>query len=52
MGLHFFFSFDLSYLKVSKKRRLAGTPEVWHRVAQNLLQSALSFCRMVLRGIE
>src|ERR1039457_1040350 len=28
IGLHFFFSFELSYLKVAKKASLAGAPEV------------------------
>src|ERR1035437_2712634 len=48
-GLHFFFSFELSYLKAAKKANLAGAPEIGYK---NLLRSALSLCRMVLRGLE
>ena len=35
--LHFFFSFDLSYLRTPKKPRLAGHPEVATQLAQKPL---------------
>jgi hypothetical protein len=37
-GLHSFFSFELSYLRVLKKPRLAGTPEVLARLSGNPLE--------------
>ena len=49
---HFFFSFELSYLRVPKKPRLAGTRGFVLIRHDNLLLSAVSLCRMVLCGLE
>src|ERR1035437_7432227 len=49
IGLHFFFSFELSYLRAPRKPRLDVAPVARH---ENLLLYAVSLCRMVVCGPE
>src|ERR1035437_1797939 len=49
IGLHFFFSFELSYLNAPRKPRLDVAPVARH---EKLLLYAVSLCRMVVCGPE
>ena len=46
LGFHFFFSFELPYLKASKKANRATDLNVTNQSEQNHLMSASSLCRM------
>lgn len=52
LGFHFFFSFELPYLKASKKANLATDLNVTNRSEQNHLMSASSLCRMYFVGLK
>jgi hypothetical protein len=51
-GLQFFFSFEFVLPERPKKPRLAGARRLALNRRKNLLLSAVSLCRMVLRGLE
>ena len=52
LGFHFFFSFELPYLKASKKTNLATDLNVTNQSEQNHLMSASSLCRMYFVGLK
>src|SRR5438309_862771 len=52
LGFHFFFSFELPYLKASKKANLATDLNVTNQSEQNHLMSASSLCRMYFVGLK
>jgi len=52
LGFHFFFSFELPYLKASKKANRATDLNVTNQSEQNHLMSASSLCRMYFVGLK
>jgi hypothetical protein len=50
--LHFFFSFELPYLESAQEASFGRRSELGTQLAQKLLRSPVSLCRMVLRGLE
>jgi hypothetical protein len=52
IGLCFFFSFELSYLRAPQNPDWPEPRRLALSCRKNLLLSALSLCRMVLRGLE
>jgi hypothetical protein len=50
--LSFFFSFELPSQRMPLTRRQGGVPEVEISCRENLLQSPLSLCRMVVRRLD
>ena len=49
---HFFFWFELYYLRVPRSLAVEGVPEVGDQFPRNLLHCPLSSCRMIVRGLE
>jgi hypothetical protein len=52
LGSHFFFSFELPYLKVSKKAHVATDLYASESSEQNYLMSASSLCRMYFVSLK
>ena len=52
IGFHFFFSFELAYLRMPKKPVWAEPRRLVASCHKNLLLSALSLCKVVPHGLE